>query len=565
MVLKNILLISGFICTQSLAYGQIVTECPQNIGFENGTLNNWECYTGYITETGRNVPGVQRPAVVNVAPSSPLNGTHTLISKGHTDPFGGFSLDAPNGSDYVIKLGNEINGRGAEAISFTINVPSNVPAYSVIFNYAVVFENPDHEFDEQPKFMVRVIDESTNTFTECGSFEFTAPGLGGGIPGFETAPISFGDSILYKPWSPVMVNLSNYLGRTIRLEFTTNDCSRGRHFGYAYIDFNENCSIPILGNITCPDTDAITLTTIPGFSQYNWFNAATSESLGSGDQLKLSPAPQPGTVIGVNLTPFAGLGCSQTLYTTITGMYMTVNNPPEKCKSIDITSTSVTVGNSSDLTYTYWKDPKASVPLPDPKHILVDGTYYIKGQSSSGCTMISPVVVTLTKLKPISIIQPPTLSFPESFDLTKTFIAEQGINYSYWSNPEATVGLKEPSKIRRGGTFYIKGENSEGCASIAQVNVSITLPDFFIPNAFTPNGDGINDVFTIVVKNKIAIKNLKIFNRWGQVIYQTSDIDDYWDGLKENINVPSGVYYWIIEGDEKLQFFKKSGYVTVLR
>lgn len=563
MMLKNILLLSTFICTIITTYGQIVTECPQNIGFENGTLNYWECYNGYITQTGRNTPGAQRPAVVVVTPTSPSYGTHTLIPKGRRDPFGGFSLDAPNGSDYVIKLGNELNGNGAEAISYTINVPANVQAYSVIFNYAVVFENPDHEHDEQPKFMVRVIDESTNSITECGSFEFTAPGPGGGIPGFQTAANN--DSVLFKPWSPVMVNLSNYLGRTIRLEFTTNDCSRGRHFGYAYIDFDENCSIPILGNITCSETDAITLRTIPGLAQYNWFNATTSEPLGTGENLRLSPAPPAGTVIGVELTPYAGLGCSQTLYTTITSMYMNVNDPPEKCKSIDITATAITVGNSSDLIYTYWRDPKVTVPLSDPKHVTNDGTYYIQGKSSSGCTMIRPILVTLAKLKPISIIHPLTVSFPETVDLTKAYIPEQGITYSYWTNPEATISIKEPSKLRRRGTFYIKGINIEGCATIGLVNVNIVLPDFFIPNTFTPNGDGINDLFTIVVSNKTAIKKLKIFNRWGRVIYETSDIDKYWDGLKENTNVPAGVYYWIIEGDEKLQHFKKSGYVTVLR
>ena len=144
------------------------------------------------------------------------------------------------------------------------------------------------------------IDEATNTTTSCGSFEFIAPGSGGSLPGFEISDIrgSRGDPVFYKPWAPVLVNLTDYRGQTIRLEFTTNDCSRGGHFGYAYIDFNENCSIPITGNVTCPGAKSITLKTLPGFSKYYWFNDTTGDFLGSADSVVLSPVPPVGTRIG---------------------------------------------------------------------------------------------------------------------------------------------------------------------------------------------------------------------------------------------------------------------------
>lgn len=543
---------------------QIVTECPQNIGFERGSLTNWQCFTGEISGTGRNFPNAQRPAVISVTPSAPVNGIHTLIPQGtNLDPYGNFSLNAPNGSNYVIQLGNSNNGREAERISYTINVPSTVNEYSIVFNYAVVLENPDHQEDEQPKFTARVIDVATNTFTECGSFEFTAPGAGGGIPGFEKSPVN--DSVLYKPWAPVMVNLSNYKGRTIKLEFTTNDCSRGRHFGYAYLDFNENCSIPIIGNIVCPEADQVTLKVIPGLAEYKWFNADTYNMLGTGSEITVSPAPPTGTRIGVELTPYQGLGCRQTLYTTITSMYMNINDPPESCISVNLTSTSVTVGNSSDLTYTYWKDQDASIPLSAPNRVTSQGTYYIKGTSSSGCTMVLPVQVLITTLQPITTIQPDSVSYPATVDLTKTFTQDPGLTYSYWSNQSATHPIKNPQAIRFPGTYYIKGSNSEGCFTISAVTVEIIMPYFFIPNTFTPNGDGINDVFTILTGSAFSIKAFKIFNRWGEIVYQTSDITKYWDGLKENANVPVGVYYWVMEGDESLKPFKKSGFVTVLR
>jgi gliding motility-associated-like protein len=246
-------------------------------------------------------------------------------------------------------------------------------------------------------------------------------------------------------------------------------------------------------------------------------------------------------------------------------MYMNITNPPEKCVSVDITSTSVTVGNSSDLTYSYWKDANASIVLPDPKHITVDGTYYIKGRSSSGCTLTRPVQVTITKLPAISVIQPQTVLFPTAVDITGTYIKQPDLIYSYWTNPEATVPLKAPNRIRFSGTFYIKAVRSDGCSVVTPVKVNVTLPDFFIPNTFTPNGDGINDEFTVVAGTNYTVKSFKIFNRWGQIVYETSDITRYWDGLKENTRVPEGVYFWIIEGLHNVEHFKKSGHVTVLR
>ena len=564
MLCKRLIIAGCFIFAAITARGQIVTECPRNIGFESGSLTSWQCQTGEISGTGRNFEDLPRPARITMFSTGPSGERHRLIPRGTgIDPYGGFSLDAPNGSNYVIQLGNNNNGREAESISYIVNVPANTDEYSIIFNYAVVLENPDHEQDEQPKFTAKVIDLATGTSTECGSFEFTAPGAGGGIPGFEPSPLN--DSVLYKPWAPVMVNLSNYKGRTIKLEFTTNDCSRGRHFGYAYLDFDENCSIPIIGNIVCPESAQLTLKVIPGLAEYNWFDAETYRSLGTGPELTLSPAPPSGTRIGVELTPYEGLGCKQTLYTTITSMYMNINDPPERCVSVDITSTSVTVGNSSDLTYTYWRDSDANVPLVQPNRITADGTYFIKGTSSSGCSMILPVLVTLTKLQPIVINQPAAVTFPAAVDITNTFTKDPEVTYSYWTDSQASKQLSDPEAIRRPGIYYVKGANNQGCFNIAQVTVDIIMPDFFIPNTFTPNGDGINDVFTIITSSAFSIKSFRIFNRWGDIVYQTADITKYWNGLKENSDVPAGVYYWLLEGDENLEYFKKSGYVMVLR
>lgn len=559
------LCISGF-----AGYGQVVTECPQNIGFERGNLSNWRTAIGSISQTRDSLLILPRPAVVTLQPTpNPVFYQHAIIERSDArDPFGGFSLNSPNGSDYIVQLGNDGTGRGAEQISYTFNVPAGSTDYSVIFNYAVVFQNPGHDFDEQPKFTARVFDITANTSTSCGSFEFVAQG---GIPGFvlSDVPAQNGTreerNVLYKSWSPVFVNLSAYAGHTIRMEFTTNDCSRGGHFGYAYIDFNENCSIPISGNITCPGTQSLTIRTLPGFFEYRWYNADTRELLSTTDSVVLSPVPPIGTRLSVELVPYPGLGCSQTLYTTVGGMYMNILDPPPDCTVVDITDIALKVGNSSDLTYTYWLDAAATRPMRDPKHVYTSGTYYIKGRSTSGCELVRPVRVRLLLVPPLVLIQPLVATYPETADLTRAYYVDEEITYSYWKDAIATVPIPDPTRVGRKATYYIKSVTPEGCVSISHVPVEILIPDIVVPNTFTPNNDGKNDVFTILVNKEVIINTLKIFNRWGDVVYTTPDINNFWNGFKDTTEVPVGVYYWVLDGILNSKRFLRSGYITLLR
>ena len=562
---------------------QVVTECPQNIGFERGNLTNWEASVGTISLTTN---GGARPATLSLQPSGPVAGQHTIIKRSsELDYYGQFTTNAPNGSDHVVMLGNECNQRGAERISYTIKVPSNVTDYSVIFNYAVVFESPPHDEDEQPRFSARVIDVASNSTTECGSFEFVASG---GLPGFNISPFrsrslcgtggggggggggAGGGAIanvpvLYKDWSPVLVNLSDYIGKTIRLEFTTNDCSRGGHFGYAYIDFDENCSIPVTGNVTCPGIESLTLKTLPGFFAYRWYNATTQEVLGTADSVVLSPVPPIGTRVAIELIPYPGIGCRQTLYTTIGGIYMNIIDPPPDCVSVDLTDISLKAGNSSDLKYTYWRDAMATIPLTDPRHVYATGTYYIKGRSSSGCFLIRPVNAQIIQVPPVIFTRVLQAVYPVTVDITTTFERSEGVTYSFWLNSNATNPIPDPARIGRKGTYYVKSVTESECERITPVFVDIIIPDYVIPNMFTPNGDGVNDELTVLISSAVEVKNFKIFNRWGDVVYITTDIYNYWKGFRDTSEVPVGVYYWVIEGVLEDKRYLRSGYVTLVR
>jgi gliding motility-associated-like protein len=87
----------------------------------------------------------------------------------------------------------------------------------------------------------------------------------------------------------------------------------------------------------------------------------------------------------------------------------------------------------------------------------------------------------------------------------------------------------------------------------------------FIPNTFTPNNDAVNDEFVISMNN-IRTYRIQIFNRFGVLMYTSTDLVQNWDGNYKNEPVPVGTYYYVIDAlDLDNQLIKKSGSVTILR
>jgi gliding motility-associated-like protein len=111
--------------------------------------------------------------------------------------------------------------------------------------------------------------------------------------------------------------------------------------------------------------------------------------------------------------------------------------------------------------------------------------------------------------------------------------------------------------------------NEFGCSDTVWVPVLIEQPvNFYIPNAFTPNNDGINDEFSFVVTG-VSKLNMSIYNRWGELVFNTNTTQGRWNGKdqKTGKDLPPGVYTYICVGriaetgvDEK-----KTGFIKLLR
>ena len=101
------------------------------------------------------------------------------------------------------------------------------------------------------------------------------------------------------------------------------------------------------------------------------------------------------------------------------------------------------------------------------------------------------------------------------------------------------------------------------CEATDTVSVRV-LKDIYIPSAFSPNGDGKHEVWNIPAINGNTAALVTIFNRWGQIIFQSKGYAQPWDGSYKGMQQPSGAYYYVIQPDVKKEK-KMVGYVVIVR
>ncbi|MEI6124760.1 MAG: gliding motility-associated C-terminal domain-containing protein [Bacteroidota bacterium] len=112
--------------------------------------------------------------------------------------------------------------------------------------------------------------------------------------------------------------------------------------------------------------------------------------------------------------------------------------------------------------------------------------------------------------------------------------------------------------------------NEYGCRDSIIKKITVMSPiNLYVPNCFTPNGDGKNDYFNVFAQN-ICDFDLYLYNRWGEMIYHSASVDDYWNGTYKGATVPEGIYNWVIDYSENWAEIRKipktmKGTLTIIR
>ena len=156
----------------------------------------------------------------------------------------------------------------------------------------------------------------------------------------------------------------------------------------------------------------------------------------------------------------------------------TVNQVVCSPSTVDLTAAAVTTGSDTGLTFTYWTNAAATTALTSPNAVATSGTYYIKGTNANGCSVVTPVTVTVNPLPVLTITNPATVCSPSTVDITAAAVttgSDTGLTLTYWSDSTATTALTTASAVTTSGTYYIKAVNANGCEKIMPVTVTINV------------------------------------------------------------------------------------------
>ncbi|HEU0064453.1 MAG TPA: gliding motility-associated C-terminal domain-containing protein, partial [Flavisolibacter sp.] len=134
-----------------------------------------------------------------------------------------------------------------------------------------------------------------------------------------------------------------------------------------------------------------------------------------------------------------------------------------------------------------------------------------------------------------------------------------GLNNSFIKNPLATLN----SDI----TYVVTGRTAEGCEASDDISIKVfAQANLFVPTAFTPNGDGLNDVLKVIPVGIKELKFFNVYNRWGELVFTTKDYMKGWDGKVSGMLQGTFTFVWIAEGiDYKGNTIMRKGTVTLIR
>lgn len=292
--------------------------------------------------------------------------------------------------------------------------------------------------------------------------------------------------------------------------------------------------------------------------------------------------------------PGNGTGTSVTVSPTTTTTYTVIVTDANNCTSTQTTSvslstlTSVNAGNnaticvydstqlnalaqsSNGVSYS-WAPATglSSTTVPNPWASPNSTTTYTVTATNGNCSFTDTITVTVSTVLAAFTATPPTGIYPLNVNFTNGSV--NGVSYQWiFGDGSPTDANANPSHVYDSTGIYIVTlitTNAFGCIDTTYFTIVVEQPySLIIPNVFTPNGDGTNDVF-VPKFTGVAELTCSIYNRWGELIYSWNTLNGGWNGINKNGKESSdGTYFFVlsvraVDGSDHIE----KGYVTLLR
>lgn len=239
-------------------------------------------------------------------------------------------------------------------------------------------------------------------------------------------------------------------------------------------------------------------------------------------------------------------------------------------------STSVCFGDSVQLAAnggdTYYWSPASNLSntnLANPLAYPINTTSYDVTITDTLCN-ISETLTTTVVVNPLPVLTISKSNDVDCSNATSQLNVSGAIQYAWM--PSGTLNnasIQNPIASPSTTTNYIvTGKDINGCSNTDSITVLVTAANsgnYLMPNAFTPNNDGLNDCFGIQNWGLVSDFEFSIYNRWGQLVFYTTDPNNCWNGNFKSEAQGAGVFAYKINARNTCGTIKRNGLVTLIR
>lgn len=332
-------------------------------------------------------------------------------------------------------------------------------------------------------------------------------------------------------------------------------------------------TVSLLPDTAICKTDSVTLRPVSYALSYIWTESGEGQTLNSNTTKYPNAAPASTTTYYVK----ANLGhCQDSAH-----IIVYVSPYPVASAGNDV---SICYGKNTRLqgttTAPYFTWSPASSLLPADTLAPLAGpqqttAYLFTVQDTNYCKKPVTDTVVVTVIPPVQV-NAGNDTFAVINQPVQLTVTTNAVNPGYvWSpvlyldnnsvyNPVATVTPGNVDSVR----YIVTVTTPAGCTGADDVIVRLfkTAPDIFIPTAFTPNGDGTNDLLAPVIAGIKKFTYFRVYNRWGQLLFETSQPGKGWDGSLNGVKQPAGTYVFMAQGVDYLgQGVFRKGTVVLIR
>ena len=451
------------------------------------------------------------------------SGTGTITGAGNS-----ISLAATTGGTLTVTPSNACGNGPAQTYPITIGTAPSQPS---------VISGPSSLCATAGTYSVTNVAGVTYTWTYSGTGTITGAGNSISLAATTggTLTVTPSNACGNGPAQTMNIALSSPIVAT--LDYTTNETCDGLNNGTA--------GILVSGGVA-------------PFS-YSW----TPSGLNSPNLTNLSPGSYLATVTDNN-------GCTGTIGFTISAapaFTTTVTGTPADCGISNGTATVSSFGGVGTINYQWNPGGQNTTTITN----LSSGTYTAVVTDANNCVSTSSYTVALSGTLNIQVTPPlSVINLGESVNLaasidpsvigeTYQWTPVNGLSCTACSNPSAT-----PSQTT---TYIVTVTLPDGCSDTASalVQINTVCGEVYIPDSFSPNNDGHNDFFR-VYGNCIMTFNLRVYDRWGEMVFDTDKAQNGWDGTFRDKELNSGVYVYkvnitLVDGTE----VKESGNLHLIR